>query len=240
MRLDQLLVDRGLAESKTRAQAYIIEGRVSLEGRPLSKPGVKVPVDAPLVFVDSQDEYVSRGAFKLKAALDHFGINPEGLRVLDVGISTGGFTDLLLRRGAARVFGVDVGKGVVAWRLRNDRRVTLFEGCNFRYFDPALLETPVDLAVMDASFISARLLLPVIRRCVRQGAIVLPLVKPQFELGQEKVGKGGVVRDEALRLEAVEAVSKSSIELGFQVLGHVQTGVPGPAGNMEYFLHLLA
>jgi 23S rRNA (cytidine1920-2'-O)/16S rRNA (cytidine1409-2'-O)-methyltransferase len=235
-----LLFDRGLADSRTRAQALIMAGRVLVAGQRVDKPGHRVALEAEVTLKASDNEFVSRGALKLATALEVFGLDPAGAVVLDVGISTGGFTDLLLQRGAAKVFGVDVGKGQVAWKLRSDPRVVLFEECNFRHFDPAQLGELVDLVVMDVSFISLRLLLPVVQRCVKPGAVVLPMVKPQFELGPAKVGKGGVVRDEALRMEAVDGIRVFAQELGFQCLGFTATNTPGPKGNMEFFLHLLA
>jgi 23S rRNA (cytidine1920-2'-O)/16S rRNA (cytidine1409-2'-O)-methyltransferase len=239
-RLDQLLFDQGLAESRTRAQALIMAGRVLVAGQRVDKPGQRVSLAAEITVKASDNEFVSRGALKLGTALEAFGVDPTDAVVLDVGISTGGFSDLLLQRGARKVFGVDVGKGQVAWKLRNDPRVVLFEECNFRHFDPAALGELVDLVVMDVSFISLRLLLPVVQRCVKPGAVVLPMVKPQFELGPAKVGKGGVVREEALRMEAVEGIRAFAVELGFECLGFTSSNTPGPKGNLEYFLHLRA
>jgi len=238
MRLDLLLVARGLAPTREKAQAMIMAGAVLVNDRPAEKAGANVAEDADVRIRGNPIPFVSRGGLKLAHALQAFAIPVEGLTALDVGISTGGFTDCLLQAGAARVYGVDVGRGQVAWKLRQDPRVVLFEGVNFRGFDPASLPGPVDLAVVDCSFISLTLILPVVHGCVKPGGTVLPLVKPQFEVGRESVGRRGVVRDEALRLAAVDKVSTFARQSGYEVLGSTESPITGPEGNVEYLLHL--
>ncbi|MFH1533018.1 MAG: TlyA family RNA methyltransferase [Pseudomonadota bacterium] len=236
-RLDLALVRRGLVDSRQKAQALIMAGNVLVGDVPATKSGQQVADGVP-IRLKERLRYVSRGGLKLEAVLDVFGVNPAGCSVLDVGISTGGFSDCLLQRGAARVTGVDVGRGQLAWSLRTDPRVTLLESMNFRSFDPGILDPPADLVVIDVSFISLALILPVAALCMVPGGICLPMVKPQFELGPGEVGKGGVVRDTAARERAVEKVRCLAAGLGFECLGVAPAGVPGPKGNQEVFLHL--
>ncbi|MBM4371636.1 MAG: TlyA family RNA methyltransferase [Deltaproteobacteria bacterium] len=236
-RLDVALVRRGLSETRERARALIMAGEVRVDGRPARKAGEPV-TDGMEISVREPLRYVSRGGLKLEAALDVLGVVPAGWSILDVGISTGGFTDCLLQRGAARVTGVDVGRGQLAWRLRTDPRVTLMEGVNFRSFDPGLLPAPVDLAVIDVSFISLSLILPTAFHCVAPGGLCMPMVKPQFEAGPGEVGKGGVVRDPEVRARAVSGVRELAVRIGFEALGEAPAGVPGPRGNQEFFLLL--
>ena len=236
-RLDQALVRRGLVDSRQKAQALIMAGKVLVDDTPATKSGQQVADGVP-IRLKEQLRFVSRGGLKLEAALDAFEIDPTGAHVLDVGISTGGFSDCLLQRGAATVTGVDVGRGQLAWSLRTDERVTLFEATNFRSFDPGTLANPADLVVIDVSFISLALILPVAAQCMAPGGICLPMVKPQFELGPGEVGKGGVVRDPDARERAVDKVRALAERLGFDCLGVAPAGVPGPKGNQEYFLHL--
>jgi 23S rRNA (cytidine1920-2'-O)/16S rRNA (cytidine1409-2'-O)-methyltransferase len=237
-RLDLLLVEQGLAETRQKAQAMIMTGAVLVNDVPITKAGTSVSTDVALRIKGNPLPYVSRGGVKLAGALDHFGFTVAGLTVLDIGISTGGFTDCLLQRGAAHVFGVDVGRGQVAWKLQQDPRVTLFEGENIRHFDVALLPAPVDLVVADVSFISLNLVLPVVAQALAPGGIALPMVKPQFEVGREGIGKKGVVRDESLRQHAVDKVALAARTEGLEVLGQVPSPLPGPEGNVEFFLHL--
>lgn len=239
-RIDLLLVELGLATSRHKAQSLVLAGEVLVNDRPVSKPGDLVPIDSIVRVRGDPIPYVSRGGVKLASALDALGIEVEGLVCLDVGISTGGFTDCLLQRGAKRVFGVDVGKGQVAWKLRQDARVVLFEGTNIRTFDPAVLGEKVDLAVIDVSFISLTLVLPVVLRALKPGGSALPMVKPQFEVGKGEVGSKGVVRDEAKRLAAVEKIKRFALSIGFEYKGMTQSSLPGPEGNVEYFLQLKA
>jgi len=238
VRIDVLLVERGLAPTRQKAQAMLLAGAVLVNDRPVDKSGTQVDSLAEVRIRGNPIPYVSRGGLKLDSALDHFGIDPNDLRVLDAGISTGGFTDCLLQRGARHVYDVDVGKAQVAWEIRRNPAVTLFERVNIREFDPALLGEPVDLVVADLSFISLTLVLPVLYAALRPGGTALPMVKPQFEVGRENIGRKGVVRDEALRLAAVDKVARAAIECGFVYLGATPSPVPGPEGNIEYFLHL--
>lgn len=235
-RLDQLLVDRGLAESRTRAQALILAGRVFSGEQRLDKPGVQVAVDLE-VSVRGAEIYVSRGAHKLIAGLDAFAIDPAGLVCLDVGASTGGFTDVLLSRGAVRVHAVDVGYGQLDARLRADARVVVLERTNARHLTAAQIPEPIDLVVCDASFISLRLVLPAALALTRPGARLVALIKPQFEVGKGQVGKGGVVRDPALH-EAVCADITAWLNglPGWSVSGVVPSPLLGPAGNREFLV----
>ncbi len=239
VRLDQLLVERGLAESRAKAQALIRAGQVLVDGRVVDKPGTPVPRDAEVV-LKARPRYVSRGGEKLEAALRAFDIDPHGKVCLDVGASTGGFTDCLLQHGARRVHAVDVGRGLLHWRLRNDPRVVVHEGVNARYLRPEEIGEPVDLAAVDVSFISLRLILPALVGIVRPKGDVIALVKPQFEAGRDKVGRGGVVRDPGVHREVVAGIARfAEEELGWSVAGAIRSPLLGPAGNVEFFLHLL-
>lgn len=235
-RLDQLLVDRGLAETRTRAQALVLAGRVFTGEQRLDKPGMQIAVDLE-VSVRGAELYVSRGAHKLIAGLDAFAIDPAGLVCLDVGASTGGFTDVLLSRGAARVHAVDVGYGQLDARLRGDARVVVLERTNARHLTAAQIPEPIDLVVCDASFISLRLVLPAALALTRSGARLVALIKPQFEVGKGQVGKGGVVRDPALH-EAVCAGITAWLDglPGWAVRGVVPSPLLGPAGNREFLV----
>jgi 23S rRNA (cytidine1920-2'-O)/16S rRNA (cytidine1409-2'-O)-methyltransferase len=236
IRLDHLLVERGLAESGARAQALILAGRVFRGEERLDKPGLQVAADAP-VTVRAADDHVSRGAHKLFAGLDAFGIDPARRVCLDVGASTGGFTDVLLRLGATRVFAVDVGYGQLDARLRGDPRVVVLERTNARHLTPAQVPEPIDLVVCDASFIPLKLVLPAPLALTRPGAALVALIKPQFEVGKGLVGKGGVVRDPALH-EAVCADVRGWLDAqpGWRVLGVVPSPLLGPAGNREFLV----
>jgi 23S rRNA (cytidine1920-2'-O)/16S rRNA (cytidine1409-2'-O)-methyltransferase len=239
VRLDRLLVDRGLAPSRERAQRLILAGDVLVAERPATKPGTLVAFDAPLRLRAPASAFVSRGGEKLAGALDAFDLDVRGLVALDVGASTGGFTDCLLRRGARRVIAVDVGYGQLAWSVRQDPRVVVLERTNARHLEPrALPETP-DLATIDVSFISLTLVLPPVRDVLRPGGTVLALVKPQFEAGRGQVGKGGVVRDPAVRAGAVVRVRQAADALGLEVRGEADSVLPGPKGNREVFLWLV-
>ncbi len=219
----------------------IDDGRVRVGGRIAVKAATGVTPDEPVVVrpaPDGRPDYVSRGAHKLVGALDAFRVDPIGARCIDAGASTGGFTDVLLRRGAAGVVAVDVGYGLLAWRLRTDERVTVVDRTNVRLMSPAAVGGRADLVVADLSFISLRLVLPVLLACTRFRGDLLPMVKPQFEVGRDQVGSGGVVRDPARHRDAVRAVASTAIGLGARVEGVVASPLPGPAGNVEYFLHL--
>lgn len=231
-RLDVVLVERGLAESRTQAQALVVAGRVP----GYDKPGTQVDEDAALS-VDEGPRFVSRGGEKLAHALGVLGVDPAGLDALDVGASTGGFTDVLLQRGAARVIAVDVGYGQLALPLRNDSRVVVLERTNAR----ELLELPFapQLVVCDVSFISVRKALPPALRLAAPGWQALVLVKPQFEAGRADVGKGGVVRDREIHRRVLRDTAEAALEWGAQTVGVVDSGLPGPKGNREFFLHLV-
>lgn len=236
--MDQLLVERGLADSRTRAQALVLAGRVFRGERRLDKPGEQVPADAEVtVRGGGGDDWVSRGAHKLMAGLDAFAIDPQGLVCLDVGASTGGFTEVLLRRGAARVYAVDVGYGQLDMRLRRDPRVVVRERVNARHLTAAEVPEPIDLVVCDASFIPLHLVLPAALALTKLGARLVALIKPQFEVSKGQVGKGGVVRDPALH-EAVCAQMRTWLESveGWRVLGIVPSPLLGPAGNREFLI----
>jgi len=238
-RADLLLVRKGLAPSREKAQALILAGLVYSGERRIEKAGQKVDEEAPLEVRGRACPYVSRGGLKLEGALDALFLPVEGLVCADVGASTGGFTHCLLSRGARRVYAVDVGKGQLHERLRRDPRVVSREGVNARYLSEDFFPEPVDLVVVDASFISLRLLLPAIRRAAPSAA-VLALVKPQFEAGRRAVGKGGVVRDDAVRWGAVRAVVEAAEVLGYTAQAAVESPVKGPKGNAEIFLFLKA
>ena len=216
-------------------------GRVTVAGQTASKPATAVEAGTPLVVAEpAGPSYVSRGGHKLAGALDAFGYDPAGMRVLDAGASTGGFTDVLLQRGAAHVVAVDVGYGQLAWSLQTDDRVTVVDRTNVRALEPEQVGEPVDLVVADLSFIPLGLVLPALVRCARPGADLLPMVKPQFEVGKERLPSGGVVRDPALRAEAVRHVAQQAADLGLGVQGITASPLPGPSGNVEYFLWLRA
>jgi len=239
LRLDALLAERGLFQSRSRAAASVLAGEVRIggEGRRAEKPGQLVAEDVELS-LDQAAAYVSRGGIKLSNALERFGIDVAGADALDVGVSTGGFTDCLLQRGAARVAAVDVAYGQIDWALRSDPRVTVLERVNARALTPQMLPfTPV-LIVIDVSFISLEKILPAVLGCAAERFDCLAMVKPQFEVGRERVGKGGVVRDPALRREVLGAVARCGLGLGASVLGFASSGLPGPKGNRETFVWL--
>jgi 23S rRNA (cytidine1920-2'-O)/16S rRNA (cytidine1409-2'-O)-methyltransferase len=234
VRLDQLLVKRSLAPSRERAQALILAGVVRVDGDPVRRSADSVAEDAELS-VDAGPRFVSRGGEKLDAALDELALDVSGRVVLDIGSSTGGFTDCLLQRGATRVYAVDVGKGQLEWKLRNDPRVVVMEGINAR--EGVSLPEPVDLIVADVSFISLRLVLPPSLPHLRDGGDVVAMVKPQFEAGREAVGRGGIVREVAPRVDAVVAVAERLNAEGVPVIAVVPSRLPGREGNREIFVH---
>lgn len=238
-RLDAELVRRGLARSREHAAALISGGKVSVRGMAAQKAAMGVDGETSIVVRDADDPgWASRGAHKLLGALDAFDVPVEGRRCLDAGASTGGFTDVLLRRGAAAVVAVDVGRGLLDWRLRTDDRVTVLDKTNARSLTPEAIGGRVDLVVADLSFISLRLVLPALAACTAPGGDLLPMVKPQFEVGKDRVGSGGVVRDPKLRVDAVLGVLAAAAEAGLSARGVVASPLPGPSGNVEYFAWL--
>ena len=240
-RVDAELVRRGLARSRQQAAELIGAGKVRIDGLPAVKAGTAVAVTAALtVAADGERSWVSRGAHKLIGALDAFGIPVEGRRCLDAGASTGGFTEVLLDRGASEVVAADVGYGQLAWSLRNDPRVIVVERTNARELAPEAIGGQVDLVVADLSFISLTTVLPALAGCAWPSADIVPMVKPQFEVGKGLVGAGGVVHDRQLRADSVLAVARAAGELGWHTVGVTASPLPGPSGNVEYFLWLRA
>ena len=238
MRLDALLVERGLASSRERARALILAGQVDAGGAAVLKPGAAVPEDTDVRLLAPDHPYVGRGGLKLIHALDTFGIPVEGRDALDIGASTGGFTDVLLRRGARRVIALDVGRGQLDWRLRSDPRVVVIEGVNARYLTPDQLPGLADVVTIDVSFISLRLILPAVPPLLAAGADVVALVKPQFEAGRREVGRGGLVEDPAVHARVVEEVSAAAAGIGLGAVAMTPSPITGASGNREFFLHL--
>jgi 23S rRNA (cytidine1920-2'-O)/16S rRNA (cytidine1409-2'-O)-methyltransferase len=242
-RLDSELVRRGLARSRAQAAELIAAGRVRVRGFIATKPAAGVDPADPLLVAetDQQDDYVSRGAHKLIGALTAFesaGVTANGKRCLDAGASTGGFTEVLLRNGAAEVVAADVGYGQLAWSLRTDERVTVLDRTNIRHLSAKDIDGPVDLTVADLSFISLRLVLPALFACTKADGFVVPMVKPQFEVGRSKVGPKGVVRDPELRADAVVDVVETAAQHGWQAVAVTPSPLPGPSGNVEFFCAL--
>jgi 23S rRNA (cytidine1920-2'-O)/16S rRNA (cytidine1409-2'-O)-methyltransferase len=235
-RLDVLLVERGLAESRQKAQAMILAGEIEVDGKKVEKAGADVRDSARIEVHSRLQKYVSRGGFKLEGALEDFHLSPQGRVCLDVGSSTGGFTDCLLQQGATRVYAVDVNTDQLAWKLHGDARVIRIKK-NARELTPGDLQDPVDLVAADVSFISVRKVLPGMAACAKQGADLLILVKPQFELEREDVGKGGIVRDSKLHEAAIASVRSAAESLQLAILGSAPSRLPGAEGNQEYFLH---
>jgi len=237
-RLDLLLVERGLAPSRERAQALILAGKVWVEGKRISKAGAQVLADAAIEITGKDIPYVSRGGVKLEAALGAFNLDVTGLTCLDVGASTGGFTDCLLKHGAKHVTAVDVGYGQLDWSLRNDPRVEVIERTNIRHLDAGALPHPVDLACIDVSFISLKIVVPVVSQLIKQPANIICLIKPQFEVGKGMVGKGGVVRDPALHDAVIKDLTAAFEGFKLRVLGIIPSPILGPKGNQEFLMHL--
>ncbi len=237
-RLDQRVFELGLAESRERAKALVMAGSVYVGGEKQTKPGAPVSESAVIEVKGDRLPFVSRGGLKLQKALDEFSIDPDGFVCIDCGASTGGFTDCLLQRGAKRVYAVDVGYGQLAWRLRCDGRVTVMERTNARSLTPDMFSERMDMAVMDMSFISLRLVLPAVRALLADGGQAVCLVKPQFEAGREKVGKKGVVRDPAVHREVLEDFIGALGPVGFSLAGLTYSPVRGPEGNIEYLAWL--
>ncbi len=232
-----MLAGRGMVESREKAQALIIAGKVLVDGQKVEKAGAQVAEDADIRILGEQMRYVSRGGLKLEAALKEFSIDVNSATALDVGASTGGFTDCLLQHGAVKVYAVDVGYGQLAWKLRQDPRVVLIERTNVRELAPSLIPEQIDIAVFDVSFISLEKVVPSVTRFLKSGAALITLIKPQFEVGKALVGKGGIVRDEAARSKAVEKVRKFINEIGLDVKGVIPSPITGQDGNVEYLLY---
>jgi len=238
IRLDQLVYDRGLTESRERAKTTIMSGLVFVNGQKIDKPGTAVPESAAVEVHGTAIPFVSRGGFKLDKALRVFPVLPEGKICIDCGASTGGFTDVLLQHGAAKVYAVDVGYGQLAWKLRTDERVVNLERCNLRYITKDQIPEELDLAVMDVSFISIRLVLPAVCALLKPGADIICLIKPQFEAGREEVGKKGVVRDPAVHERVIRETLAFAAEHDMSICGLDYSPIKGPEGNIEYLCHM--
>ena len=241
VRLDTLLVERGLAASRERARALILAGSVRVNGQPASKAGTPVPLDADVAVATAEHPYVGRGGLKLAHALDAFGVAVTGRTALDIGASTGGFTDVLLQRGAARVVALDVGHGQLDWKIRSDPRVDVLERVNARTLTDTALppgRAPFDIVTIDVSFISLRHILPVVPPLTRHDADVIALVKPQFEAGRTEVGKGGIVRDPAVHARVLDEITAAADALGLGRAGSTESPIAGMEGNREFLLHL--
>jgi 23S rRNA (cytidine1920-2'-O)/16S rRNA (cytidine1409-2'-O)-methyltransferase len=239
MRLDRLLAERNLVESRERGQALILAGQVLVNDHKVDKAGTLVAVDADIRVLGEQMPYVSRGGLKLEKALAEFIIDVKDKTALDAGASTGGFTDCLLQHGVKKVYAVDVGYGQMAWKIRQDPRVVVIERVNIREMEPALVPDRIDIIVIDVSFISLEKVIPSLMRFLRSGGEIVALIKPQFEVGKGLVGKGGIVRDEAARDEAVERVRRFVQEQGFEVRGIIPSPITGQDGNVEYLMHAI-
>jgi 23S rRNA (cytidine1920-2'-O)/16S rRNA (cytidine1409-2'-O)-methyltransferase len=237
-RLDKLLIARGLVRSREEARGKILAGDVLVDDRPVAKTGTLVDIDAGIRVKSKPLPYASRGGVKLEKALREFRVNVAGKTAIDVGASTGGFTDCLLVHGVARVFSVDVGYGQLAWKLRNDSRVVVFERTNIRYLKLCTLPSAADLATIDVSFISLKLVLSHVKTLLAPGGEVIALIKPQFEVGKGKVGKGGVVRSAEEHARVIEEIKAAAAELGFLVRGVTESPLLGPKGNKEFLIHL--
>ena len=237
-RLDVLLTERKLAENRTKAQAIIMSGIVYVDGQKADKPGVSYEETVDIEVRGAACPYVSRGGLKLEKALRDFGVKPEGYVCSDSGASTGGFTDCLLQQGAKKVFAIDVGYGQLDWKIRSDPRVVVMEKTNIRYVTPEQLGEPLDLSVVDVSFISLKIVLPAIQKLLKPTGQVLCLIKPQFEAGRDKVGKKGVVRELSTHIEVVEMIVGYARSIGFRTLHLSYSPIKGPEGNIEYLLHI--
>jgi len=237
VRLDTLLVDRGIITGRERARAVIMSGNVFISGNRADKPGMQVDPESEIE-VRSLPEYVSRGGLKLEKALAYFNVSPDGKICIDCGASTGGFTDCLLKNGADKVYAIDVGYGQLAWKIRSDPRVVSMERTNIRYVTPAMLENTPELAVIDVSFISLELVLPIVQSLLTEDGEAICLIKPQFEAGRGKVGKKGVVRDRETHREVLEAFISNAGKSGFNVRGLTFSPIKGPEGNIEYLGYL--
>ena len=236
-RLDKILVDKGIAQSRERARALIMAGKVLVKGKKVEKAGEMVLADADIVLVGEDIPYVSRGGLKIEKALDEFKIDVTGKVAMDVGASTGGFTDCLLQRGAKKVYAVDVGYGQLDLKLRNDPRVVNIERQNIRYLERGVIPDEIDLVTIDSSFISLIKIIPKVLEFIGESGSMIALIKPQFEVGKGEVGKGGVVRDEAKHKEVVEKIKGFCTDLGLSVVGVVESPIFGPKGNKEFLIY---
>ena len=239
-RLDVLLTEKGLCESRERAKTTIMSGQVFVNGQRVDKPGTNVPDDAEIEIKGHGLEYVSRGGLKLEKALKYFNVSPEGKVCIDCGASTGGFTDCLLKGGAVKVYSIDVGYGQLAWSIRSDPRVVVMERTNIRNVTKEQVPDSPKLGVIDVSFISLKLVLPVVKQLLDENGEILCLIKPQFEAGKEKVGKKGVVRELSTHIEVLENFVKNANDAGFGVRGITFSPIKGPEGNIEYLGHLIS
>ena len=237
-RLDVLLVEKGICTSRERAKTSIMAGLVYVDGQKVDKVGEKVSVEADIVYKGEKMPYVSRGGFKLEKAMKEFNIDLTDTVCMDIGASTGGFTDCMLQNNAKKVFSVDVGYGQFAWKLRTDERVVCMERTNIRYVTPEDIGEKLDFASIDVSFISLRTIMPAVKELLKDNGCVVALIKPQFEAGKDKVGKKGVVRDKAVHLEVIEMVIAFAKSIGFEILNLEFSPIKGPEGNIEYLLHL--
>ena len=237
-RLDVLLTEKGYVDSRSKAQAIIMAGQVYVDGQKADKPGISYEETVSIEVRGESCPYVSRGGLKLEKALRDFGVKPEGFVCSDSGASTGGFTDCLLQQGAKKVFAIDVGYGQLDWKIRSDPRVVVMERTNIRYVTPEHLGEPLDLSVIDVSFISLKIVLPTIKTLLKENGQVLCLIKPQFEAGREKVGKKGVVREPETHIEVLDSFVALADSLGFHILGLTFSPVKGPEGNIEFLGHL--
>jgi 23S rRNA (cytidine1920-2'-O)/16S rRNA (cytidine1409-2'-O)-methyltransferase len=237
-RIDKLMVERGLVESRARAQAMVLAGQVLVGDQRIDKPGQMVPTDAQIRIKGEAMRYVSRGGLKLEAALRQFKVNPQGKTCIDIGASTGGFTDCLLQHGAAKVWAVDVGHNQLAWRLRSCPQVVVMEGVNARNLSQDQFPVRFDIATIDVSFISLKLILPAVAQIITDEADLIALVKPQFEVGKGEVGRGGIVTDPAKHRRVLNEIIESARAIGLSKLGLIQSPILGAEGNREFFIHL--
>lgn len=238
LRLDKILLEKGLAPSRERAQALIMEGKVFVNGMPSIKAGAMVAGDAAIELKGEDIPYVSRGGLKLEAAIKHFNISLKDKIAMDVGSSTGGFTDCMLQNGAKKVYCIDVGYGQLAWKLRQDPRVVLIERMNIRYLERERVPEDIDIVTIDVSFISLIKVVPNVLKFLKENGEIIALIKPQFEVGKGEVGKGGIVKDEAKRLKAVNRVRENLEALGLQTIGAMQSPTPGQKGNIEHLIYM--
>lgn len=237
-RLDRILVERGLAPGRERAQALIMEGKVYINGSPVTKPGTMIDEGASIELKGEDIPYVSRGGLKLEAAIRHFNISLKDKIAMDIGSSTGGFADCLLQHGAKKVYCIDVGYGQLAWKLRQDNRITLLERTNIRYLEKNRVPEEIDIATIDVSFISLTKVMSKVLEFLKKRGEIIALIKPQFEVGKGEVDKGGIVKDEAKRLKTVESLKEYFESLGLKTIGILQSPITGQKGNIEYLIYL--